>query len=104
MALYQDPAQPRLRPSLVEDLLALPATTKHHPLENQSTAVLAWLADRSALFAPRLVACFLGHPVDKGIVIGARTQIPMEQPGGGAVFPDLSLDGSNRAFQLLVEV
>jgi hypothetical protein len=104
VALYQDPAQPRLRPSLIEDLIALPATTKHHALENQSTAVLAWLADRSPAFARRLVACFLGHNVKPDVVIGARTQISMPQPGGGAVFPDLSIDGSGGAFQVLVEV
>src|SRR3954454_24723734 len=104
MSLYQDPTGPRLRPSLIEDLFALPATIKHHPLENQSTAILAWLADRSPQFARRLAERYLGREVGADVVIGSRTQLALPQPGGGAVFPDLSLDGSGGSFQLLVEV
>src|SRR3954454_10843552 len=81
MSFYQDPTAPRLRPSLIEDLFALPATIKHHPLENQSTAVLAWLADRSPQFARRLAERYLGRELGADVVIGSRTQLALPQPG-----------------------
>ena len=34
----------------------------------------------------------------------ARTQISLPRPGGGNVFPDLSIEGAGASFQLLVEV
>src|SRR4051794_38878824 len=104
MGLYQDPAAPRPRPSLVRDLFTLPTKPTLHPLENQATAVLAWLADRSKAFAAELVSLFLGASVEIAHPIGARAWVSLPQPGGVAVFPDLSLDGPAKRFQLLIEV
>jgi hypothetical protein len=101
--LYQDPTGPRAWPSLVEDLFALSMTHKQHPLENQATAALAWLIDRSPAFARTIVACFLGDGAVPDVSVGARTQLSLPKPGGGVVFPDLSIEGAGGSFQLLVE-
>jgi hypothetical protein len=83
--------------------MRLPATPEQHPLENQCTAVLAWLVDRSDLFAREFVALFLDDPVPAGTV-GARAQLSLPMPDGSTLRPDLSVDGPNGSLQLLVEV
>jgi hypothetical protein len=104
MSLYQDPSLPYLRPSLVGDLLGVPATTSQHQLENQATAVVAWLVDRSPALARVVLELFLrDHAPDEGPV-GARTQLSLAKPGGGALYPDLSICVGGHALQLLVEV
>jgi hypothetical protein len=57
-------------------------------------------------FARRLAQLFMGfdEPAASSPLIGARTQLSLTRPSGGTVFPDLSLDGAQRAFQVLVEV
>jgi hypothetical protein len=104
MALYQDPAKPRPRPSLVRDLLTIPAKVDNHQIENQATCVLAWLVDRSPVFARALLELFAGDALPIVEPVGARTWISVPKPGGGAVFPDLSIEGADASFQLLVEV
>jgi hypothetical protein len=86
--------------------MSVPATAVQHQQENQATTVLAWLADRSIPLARAVTQLFLGseQPGVSADVIGARTQLSMQRVTGGTVFPDLSLDGSARAFQVLVEV
>ena len=63
MTLYHDPTLPGGRPTLVGDLLGIPATDKNHQLENQATTVLAWLVDRSPSIAQMVLKLFLGDPV-----------------------------------------
>jgi hypothetical protein len=104
MALYQDPAADRPRPSLVRDLLRIPAKVDNHQIENQATCVLGWLVDRSPVFARELIAMFVGDAVTVVEPIGARTWLSLPKPGGGAVFPDLSIDCAEASLQLLVEV
>ncbi len=80
MTLYQDPDGPRHRPSLIEDLVKLPTKATNQPLENQSTATLAWLIDRSSVFAREFVALFMGaEPLPDG-TIGARGWVPLRMP------------------------
>jgi hypothetical protein len=105
MALYRDPAAAhRPRPSIVRDLLRIPAKIDNHQIENQATCVLGWLVDRSPVFARELVALFVGDAVEVVEPIGARTWISLAKPGGGAVFPDLSIEAAAASLQLLVEV
>lgn len=104
--IYQDPAAARVRPDLVDALMGEPTKPGQHPLENQCTEVLAWLIDRSPEFARAFVRLFLPTAVaDSADVIGARTQLSLPAlPTTGVLRPDLSVEGSGRTFQLLVEV
>jgi hypothetical protein len=106
LPLYQDPeTSHRLRPSLVKDLLTTPASVTNHQLENQATIVIAWLVDRSRAVATAILELFLGQAGAVGAsAMGARTQLSLPKPGGGYVFPDLSVDVAGRKLQLLVEV
>src|SRR4051794_39833808 len=100
MTLYHDPTQPgRHRPSLVPDLLEVPATATHHQLENQSTTVLAWLIDRSTAVARAVIELFLGEDSVPDGPIGAATWLSLPKPGGGALYPDLSVCAADRALQ-----
>lgn len=92
------------RPSLVTDLLQIPANHQQHQLENQATAVLAWLGDRSNAIGSALVDLFLGTPPPADALIAIRTQVSLPKPDGGALRPDLSLCVSDRRVQLLIEV
>ncbi|MEJ7784250.1 MAG: hypothetical protein WKF96_05550 [Solirubrobacteraceae bacterium] len=104
MAFYQDPDKPRHRPSLIEDLFKLPTKPGLHPLENQSTATLAWLIDRSPAFAQGIVELFLGPGSAPQGTIGARTWVSLPNPGGTFVFPDLCIEAADGELQILVEV
>ena len=104
MSLFHEPSSPHLRPSLVDDLLGVPATASQHQLENQATTVVAWLVDRSPTLARIVLELFLADYTPNEGQIGARTQISLAKPGGGAVYPDLSICMGDRALQLLVEV
>lgn len=105
MTLYHDPDLTYGRPTLIGDLLGVPATTKNHQLENQATSVLAWLIDRSPTIARAVLRLFLGeHPPDTEAAIAARTQLSLPKPDGGALRPDLSICVAGRALQLLIEV
>lgn len=104
MTLYHDPTLPYLRPSLIGDLLSVPATKEQHQLENQTTTVLAWLIDRSPAIAKAVLELFLGDHAPEHGRVGARTQLSLPKPGGGALYPDLSICVAGRALQLLVEV
>ncbi len=73
MTLYHDPSRPDKKSSLIGDLLKLPATPEQHQLENQATAVLAWLADNSFQIARVALALFLGAP---GMIVGDSEALP----------------------------
>ena len=89
----------------------LPATLTQTPEENQLSEALAWLLDRSRMFAHRFAELFF-EPESEVVqllqdvdVFGAQARISLPPlPGTGVLFPDLSLCGSSRSFQLLVEV
>src|SRR3954453_5509351 len=96
MALYEDPLGHRSRPTLIPALMSIPASASMHQHENQATAALAWLAERSPPFARRLAALFIGddQATQECAVLGARAHtLSLPRPGGGAVFPDMSIDG-----------
>lgn len=104
VTVFHDPLLPHGRPSLISDLLTVPATPGQHQLENQATTVLAWLVDRSPAFADAFVRLFLGDGPEAGEPVAARTQVSLPKPGGGALRPDLSVCVGDRHIQLLVEV
>lgn len=104
LTLYQDPDKPRRRPSLVEDLVKLPTKPTGQPLENQATAVLAWLIDHSPSFARGFVSLIAPEVDLPNGRIGARTWVSLRMPDGGTLFPDLSIDGPHGTFQFLIEV
>lgn len=89
--------------------MAAPAKVGLHPLENQVTTILAWLLARSDEFARPFCRLFMDESaasaLDASTRIGVRTWITLPSlPGTGKLFPDLSLEGCDRLFQLLVEV
>lgn len=104
MSIYHDSSAAN-RPSLVGDLLGVSATDTNHQFENQATTVLAWLVDWSPAVAAAVLKLFLGDhaPVELGRT-GARTQITLPKPGGGALYPDLSVCVDGHAVQVLIEV
>lgn len=105
MTLYHDPNTEGIGPTLIGDLLGIPATDKNHQLENQATTVLAWLIDRSPAIAKAVLELFLGDYAScLDPAVGARTQLTLPKPDGGALYPDLSLCVGDRTLQLLVEV
>ncbi|CAB4895674.1 unannotated protein [freshwater metagenome] len=104
MTLYHAPALTYGRPDLFVDLFSVPATITQHQLENQATTVLAWLIDRSPVLGQAITRMFAGDLVRSRIAVGARTQVSLPKPGGGALHPDLSICGADPAFQILVEV
>lgn len=107
MSIYVDPTQPgRDRPTLFADLLGQPSHQAHQQLENQASLILGWLCDRSPAIARALARLFLDdHPaVDSAARLGARTQVQLPSATKGNLRPDLSIEGSDRSFQLLVEV
>lgn len=104
MSLYHDPSLPYLRPSLIGDLLSIPATKQQHQLENQTTTVLAWLVDQCPAIANAVLRLFLGEHAPSDGAVGARTQLSLPKPNGGVLYPDLSICVSDKALQLLVEV
>lgn len=104
MSLYFDPVDNPRRPALVADLLGIPATTTQHQFENQTTAVLAWLVDRSPTVARSVLRLFLGDAGLPQAEVGAQTQVSLPKPEGGYLYPDLSICASDHALQLLVEV
>jgi hypothetical protein len=79
------------------------------PTENQLTATLGWLLDHSQVFSRALARLFVEHDaeaieaVGAAETLGAQLQLPLRASTGWRR-PDLSIDGSDRAFQLLIEV
>lgn len=110
VSVYVDPSKPRKRPNLVEGLASVPSTQLVQPFENQLTEVLAWLVDRADTFARRFAALFMpdgeaAEAVRSAAVVGASTQVRLPPlTGTGSPRPDLSVVGSDRSFELLVEV
>jgi hypothetical protein len=110
--VYIDPASPEWpHPNLIAELMSKPATEALHPLEAQSTIVLAWLLDRSEVFARR-IAQFLVEgdseaeaAVAAAATTGARSWVTLPPVGPtGSLYPDLSIAGDNRSFELIVEI
>jgi hypothetical protein len=111
---YVDPTSAEWRaPSLVTGLMKNPATEKHTPLERQLTVVLAWLTHHSDQFARTLLRRFFGGDTDaltamseEAVRIGARTWGTLRAVNGvtGRLFPDITIAGSGRAFELIVEM
>jgi hypothetical protein len=109
--VYEDPQSPRDRRSLLGSLMRVSATSRLHQAEDQLTEVLAWLCDRDTALCRDVAELFL-HPDDEEArralfsagTVGVRTQAIIPRPAERPVRPDLSIEGSNRAFQLLVEV
>ena len=100
-------------PSLVTGLMKTPATEKQTPLERQLTVVVAWLANNSERFARALTGRFfegdneaLAAITGDELRIGARTWGTLRPVTGvtGYLYPDITITGSDRAFELIVEM
>jgi hypothetical protein len=115
-SVYNDPAG-RPAPSLLAGLMTQPTTHAQHPLENQFSEALSFLISRWPKFAASFAArCGdendrqLRASVDAAKSIGARTRLslPVRHSANGAkrgfLFPDISIEGSDRTFQVLLEV
>jgi hypothetical protein len=109
---YVDPTSELwLRPNLIAGLMKSPATERVHPLERQVTIALAWLLHHSPLFTTEVAKLFFAgdqealDALGSARALGARawgTLRPL--PATGHLYPDVSIAGSERAFELLVEV
>jgi len=114
--VYEDPSGQASK-SLLLGLMGQATSPSQQPVENQLSEVLAFLIDRSASFARGFLRlCDAGRDGDlrdavaAATVIGARTRISLPAPGPDGLpqrtilFPDISIDGGDLAFQVLVEV
>lgn len=109
---YVDPRSEEWRtPNLITGLMKTPATESLHPLERQLTIVLAWLLHHSPGFAREFTQLFFADDEDAmtahatATAIGARAWGTLRPTGPtGYLYPDLSVAGAARAFELLVEV
>lgn len=88
-----------------------PSTHLQQPVENQLSETVAWLLDRSDALARRFATCLVGDDdaavaaIERAVAIGANSQVPLPPlPGTGSPRPDLAIVGSDRSFQVLVEV
>jgi hypothetical protein len=92
--------------------MALPTKPGLHPLENQATITLAWLLDRSPTFCRRFCGLFFegdesaNNALMHTELMRARTWVALPPLAGytHSMYPDLSVAGSDRRFELLVEV
>jgi hypothetical protein len=101
------------KPNLISGLIAAPTTEKLSPLERQVTVVLAWLVHHSREFALGLLERFLAGDEEAlaatrrpKTVIGARAWGTLRKLEGltGDLYPDLTIAGSGRSFELIVEL
>jgi hypothetical protein len=100
------------KPNLIGGLIAAPTTETVSPLERQVTIVLAWLAHHSRTFAVALVERFFAGDdealaaLSADTVIGARAWGTLRKLEGltGDIYPDLTIAGSGRSFELIIEV
>jgi hypothetical protein len=99
-------------PNLISGLMKSPATEKQHPLERQATIVLAWLLDRSEVLSRAVLSRFFAddevalEAVAEAERIGTRAWGTLRPVDGltGHLYPDLTISGSARTFELIVEV
>jgi hypothetical protein len=108
---YRDPKRSAADdPGLIAALMRVPSTHRVRPEENQFSEALAWALRRAATLARDFALLFVAgdteaeQAVRSAAQIGVDTRITVRGPSGKAIFPDLSLCGSDRSFQLLVEV
>jgi hypothetical protein len=96
--------------------MSQPASSDQHPIENQFSEALSFLISSWPSFAASL-ALLCSHPEDRQLrdsvatakTIGSRTRVSLPvQTGLGSqrrfLFPDISIEGSGRTFQILLEV
>lgn len=108
--VYIDPLAKHGRLSLIGELTKLPSRPKHSPAEDQLTAAVAWLADRSTVFANEFCKLVLGaddEALDALAIatdLSADVQVRLPSVGAGFLWADLSIAAPAHAFQLLVEV
>lgn len=113
-AYYVDPTSAEWqKPSLVTGLMKNPATEKQTPLERQLTVVIAWVAHHSEQFARALLRRFFDGDAEalaalshQGLQVGATMWGTLRPVNGvtGHLFPDITIAGSDRAFELIVEM
>ena len=114
--VYENPVGRPAR-SLLWGLMTQPAGVLQHPLENQLSEVIAFLIDRSPRFASGFLRLCDGDrdgalrvAVEGTEAVGARTRISLSAPAPeglpkrATLFPDISIEGDDRSFQIFVEV
>ena len=109
--VYTDPVQRTRLLSLIGELTKLPARPTHVPAEDQLSAVLGFLADHAEPFARALCERFLADDDQEARAalaeskqLGAGLQLRLPSIGAGFLWPDVSVCGEKRGFQLLIEV
>lgn len=110
--VHREPLPRGARPSLLTRLERAPRTDRVHPFENQVSETLGFLVDHDARFASDFSGLLWspGRPPDpfwptQASEIGAFSGGTL--PGAGlapVLYPDISICGSERSFQILVEV
>lgn len=111
MPLYRDPKQSgSLDRGLIHGLMRAPTTTRIRPEENQFSEALTWALRRVPGLAHQFALLFVAgdtaaeQAIEAAREIGIDTRISAKGASGEMLYPDLSLCGVDRAFQLLVEV
>jgi hypothetical protein len=95
--VYSDPTLKHQPLSLIGELTKLPPRPAHVPAEDQLTAALAWLADRSDPFVRALCELVLDHSDEEArealagaTMLGADVQVRFPSIGAGFLRADLS--------------
>ena len=98
-------------PNLITGLMKNAATETLHPLERQLTIVLAWLLHHSPTFSHEFTQLFFADDEQAlaaqaaAPAVGARAWGTLRPTGPtGYLYPDLSVAGTDAAFELLVEL
>ena len=111
MIVYREPKRSAVNDrGLIAGLMRAPTSAAVRPEENQFSEALAWVLRRVPGLARHFALLFIsaGTEAEQAIIsaaeIGVDTRVTARGPSGEVLYPDLSLCGSNRSFQLLVEV
>lgn len=109
--VYRDPTDKHERLSLIGELTKLPSRPAHVPAEDQLSAAVAWIADRSTDFAQAFCGLFVdvddreaGEALAAASTLGAGVQLRLPSVGAGFLWADLAIAAPDRTFQLMVEV
>lgn len=110
MTMYRDPRRGTATDhGIIAALMRTPTTPSVMPEENQFSEALCWALRRVPGLARRFAGLFVAGDAEAEAALEASGRLRVETrvtgftPGGAVVYPDISICGEDRAFQLLVE-
>ena len=111
MSVYREPKRSATEDlGLIVALMRAPTSAAVRPEENQFSEALAWALRRAPGLAREFALLFVAGDAEaedairSASEIGVDTRVTARGPSGRMLYPDISLCGPDRSFQLLVEV